>query len=64
MAEPGHTISGDEIAAMFEERERTGTSFGILARNLKNVSVKAYVSAGPGVPEKAARKRRRTKSEK
>ena len=58
MAEPGHTISGDEIAAMFEERERTGTSFGVLARKLKNVSVEAYVSAGPGVPEKAVRKSR------
>lgn len=58
MAEPGHTISGDEIAAMFEERERTGKSLGVLARKLQNVSVEAYVT-----PVRACLKKRQGRVE-
>lgn len=54
-ADPGTTISGDEIAELLEERRRTGVSLGKLAKKLKNVTIHAIASPGTGVPEIAKR---------
>jgi len=54
-AEEGHTISGDEICDMIEERKRTGVPMAKLAERLKNVKLIRIVSPGPGIPEKSQR---------
>jgi hypothetical protein len=56
-ADEGTTISGDEIADLMEERERTGVSMAKLAQKLKNVKIQTVITPGPGVPEIAARKK-------
>jgi len=60
-ADEGTTISGDDIADMMEERQRTGVSMAKLVQKLKNVKVQTIVSPGHGVPEIAARKKNRGK---
>ncbi len=55
VAEEGTTISGDEIANLFEERKKTGESMAKLVRKLKNVKIKTIIAPGPGVPEIASR---------
>jgi len=62
-ADEGTTISGDDIANMFEERKRTGVSMAKLVQRLKNVKVQTIVSPGPGIPEIAARKKNRGKNQ-
>ena len=64
MADEGTTISGDDIAAMMEERKRTGASFAKLAQNIKNARVQTIIGPGKGVPEIAPRKPNRGKSKK
>lgn len=54
-ADEGHTISGDDIADLLEERKRTGKSMAALAKKLPNVQIKTVISPGPGVPEIAER---------
>lgn len=51
----GSTISGDEIADMFEERKKTGVPMAKLIQRLKNVTAQVMISPGPGVPEIAKR---------
>lgn len=63
-ADPGTTISGDDLADLFEERKRTGISLASLAKKLKNASVEAYISPGEGVPEIAKRSGGRKKNKK
>ncbi len=62
-ADEGHTISGDQLAELFRERQRTGESMAKLARKLENVSIEAHISAGSGVPEIARRTEHRRKKE-
>lgn len=59
MADEGTTISGDDIADLYEERKRTGASMAKLVRRLENVKVQSVISPGPGVPEIAARNKNR-----
>ena len=54
-AEPGETISGDQIADMIQERKKTGKSLAVLAKDLDNANVQTWISPGPGVPEMARR---------
>lgn len=54
-AEEGHTISGDEIADMIEERKKTGIPLVKLVEKLKNVKLTRMISPGPGVPKKSQR---------
>ncbi|MBD3300366.1 MAG: hypothetical protein GF347_03365 [Candidatus Moranbacteria bacterium] len=54
-AEEGHTISGDEITDLLEERKRTGTPLAKLVEKLKNVKLTRIVSPGPIIPEKSQR---------
>lgn len=61
MAEPGKTISGDQIADLIEERKQTGVSLSVLARKLENVSVNTIVTPAEGVPEMAKRTGRKRK---
>jgi hypothetical protein len=59
MADEGTTISGDDIADIMDESERTGIPFAKLVRKLEKVNVKSVITPGPGVPDIAARKRNR-----
>lgn len=54
-AEEGHTISGDEIADLIQERNKTGSSMAKLVEKLKNVKITRIISPGPGVPKKSKR---------
>lgn len=63
-AEEGHTISGDEIADMIEEREKTGVPLAKLVEKLKNVRLTRIISPGPAVPEKSQRTPNRRKENK
>jgi len=62
MADEGTTISGDEIADMFEERKRTGIPMAKLVQRLKNVKTQVVISPGPTIPEIASRNSRRNKT--
>jgi len=55
LADKGTTLSGDEIADLMEESERTGVPKAVLLRRLKNAKVHTIIEPGPGVPEKAIR---------
>lgn len=55
-AEPGKTISGDKIAAMMEESQKTGKPIAALAQKyINDASVKVLISPGESVPEIAKR---------
>jgi len=56
MAEPGKSISGDDIADLLEKSRETGETMAKLLRKLPNAKVTSIVSPGPGVPEMAKRK--------
>ena len=60
-ADPGTTISGNDLADLFEERKRTGDSMAKLVKKLKNVTVQTTVSPAKGVPEIAKRSGGRAK---
>lgn len=65
MADPGTSISGDEVADIMEESKRSGIPMANLLRRLKNVSIQTVVEPGPAVHEKAQRtprKKGRTKT--
>jgi len=63
-ADPGKTISGDELQNLMDESKRTGTPFWNLLPRLKNAKRTAIVSPGDGVPEVFHRKgRNKNKSE-
>lgn len=51
----GKKISGDQIASLMEESEKTGKTLAQLAQGLEGVSVETFISPGPGVPEIAKR---------
>ncbi|OGG12072.1 hypothetical protein A3J20_01580 [Candidatus Gottesmanbacteria bacterium RIFCSPLOWO2_02_FULL_42_29] len=54
-ADEGTSISGDEIADLIKEHNRTGMPMAVLFKRLKNVRAKTIISPGPGVPEMASR---------
>lgn len=55
IAEPGTSMSGDDIYNLFERAKREGVTFASLAHTIPNVSVRTIVSEGPGVIDPAPR---------
>ncbi len=62
-ADPGKTISGDELADLMEESKRTGTPLWNLLPKLRSAKGIALVGPGDGVPEIFHRKGRGSKNE-
>lgn len=60
-ADPGTKISGSDLAALVEERNRTGVPLAKLIRKLPNVKVRSFITPGPGVPDLAKRTPNRRK---
>jgi len=59
MAEEGKTISGDEIANIFEKSKQTKQPFVKLAKNITNAKpIRVVIEPGPGVSPIAGRKKR------
>ncbi len=61
-ADPGTTISGDDIAKLIEEHKKTGLSMSYLSSKLKNVKTQVIIEAGDGVPaasDRTTRKKRK-----
>jgi hypothetical protein len=54
-AEPGKTISGDDIADLIEESKSTGVPLAKLVKRLKGVKTRVYIEPGDGVPKPAQR---------
>jgi len=57
-ADPGTTISGTDIANLYEEHKRTGIPMAKLIQKLQNVRTVSIISPGPGVPDLAKRSQR------
>lgn len=55
-ADEGKTISGDEIADLINERNRTGEPLAKLVKRLKNVTARTVIMPGPAIPEIAGRR--------
>lgn len=64
MADPGTTISGDQLADLFSESKKTGVPMAKLLQKLENVSGQTYITSGPGVPEIAERTPNRKRSKR
>ena len=60
-AEPGHTISGDDLAKLIEEHNKTGLSMAHLSSKLKDVKTQIIIGPGDGVPVASERKSKRNK---
>lgn len=60
-AEPGKTISGDDIADLIEESKRTGIPLARLVKRLQGVKTRVFIEPGEGVPKPAQRKKKRKK---
>ena len=60
-AEPGKTISGDNMVNLIEESKKTGIPLWNLLPKLKNAKATALISPGNGVPEIFSRKGRGSK---
>ncbi len=61
-AEPGKTLSGDDIADLFKKHKETGIPMAKLIREMENVgNATTYITPGPRVPEQAGRKSGKTK---
>jgi hypothetical protein len=58
-ADPGTTISGDEIADLIKESKATGEPLAKLAQKIKNVRITTVITPGPGIPEISNRKSRK-----
>lgn len=57
-AEPGKTLSGDEIADLFKKSKELNVPTAKLIKELKNVgSATTFIAPGPRVPRQAARKK-------
>jgi hypothetical protein len=62
LAEPGTTISGDDLADLVQEAEDKGVTVASLVHKLPgNVSVQQFVGPGPGAVDPALRARTRGK---
>ncbi len=54
-AAPGTTISGTDIANLYEEHKKTGIPMARLFKKMQNVKTMSIISPGPGVPDLAKR---------
>ena len=63
VAEPGKTISGEEIYNLFQEAQAEGVTASSKLRKLKGVSVQTFVSPGPGVVHQAPRAGRKRRGD-
>ena len=63
VAEPGKSISGEELYNLFEEARAEGVTASSKLRKLKGVSVQTIVSPGPGVVHQAPRSGRRRRGD-
>lgn len=64
-AEPGKKISGDDLANIVEEHNRTGLSMAHLSSKLKDVKSRVFIEPGDGVPVAHERStKRKSKSKK
>lgn len=59
MADPGTTISGDDIANLIEEAKAKGVTITSLLPKLKDTRIQTMVTPGPGVVEQAPRSSRK-----
>lgn len=59
VAEPGTSISGEDIARLAEEAEAEGVTLSSKLSQLKNVRVQTIISPGPGVVHQATRSGRK-----
>jgi hypothetical protein len=59
MADPGTTMSGEDIYNLLQAARAEGVTATSKMRELKNVSVRTTVSAGPGVVQQAPRSGRK-----
>jgi len=62
-AEPGTSISGDELHTLIEAARREGVTMASKMKELKNVRVQTIVSPGPGVVYQAPRSGRNRKAD-
>lgn len=62
-ADPGTTISGDEIADLIKESKETGIPLAKLVRKLKNVKIVTLIIPGPAIPKIAGRKPRKSSNQ-
>lgn len=58
-ADPGTTISGDEIADILKKSKETGVPVAKLVKELKNVKIVTTIKPGPDIPEIAVRNPRK-----
>jgi hypothetical protein len=61
MAEPGKTISGEDLYNLFQKAKAEGVTATSKMRELKDVTVQSFVSPGPGVVRQATRSGRKKK---
>jgi hypothetical protein len=54
-ADEGTTISGDALADIMEEHNRTGVPMAKLLQKLENIRATSFITPGPGVPDIASR---------
>jgi hypothetical protein len=64
MADPGTSISGEDIYNLIQAARAEGVTATSKLRELKNVSVKTIVSAGPGVVNQAPRSKRKRRRDR
>jgi hypothetical protein len=64
MAGPGTSISGEDIYNLIQAARAEGVTATSKLRELKNVSVKTVVSAGPGVVNQAPRSKRKRRRDR
>lgn len=64
MADPGTTIRGEDIYNLIQAARAEGVTATSKLRELKNVSVKTIVSAGPGVVHQAPRSKRKRRRDR
>jgi hypothetical protein len=60
-ADPGTTISGDDIADLIKESNETGEPISKLVRKLKNARITTTITPGPAIPKIAGRFPRKRK---
>jgi hypothetical protein len=64
MADPGSSIRGEDIYNLIQAARAEGVTATSKMRELKNVSVKTIVSAGPGVVNQAPRSKRKRRRDR
>ena len=64
MAEPGKTISGEDIYNLIQRAQADGVTISSKMRELKDVTVQTFVSPGPGVVQQAPRSGRKRRGDR